>query len=245
MNNSIHNVSNLGIAHHSPGGIRMTTHSPSSTYVPRPRTLAGQNPPTHQEDHNLRGEPWSNPGNINPPLNRGEPLDKFTPPSPRIYTPTGEIHPSTGRAHLRRDSLRIALQPHALPPKGEPLAEFRPTASHPTHPGGGEMYLPTGRAPRLQESLRRAPHPHTSPLRGEPLEKFGLGNAHPTHPGGGDIYPPTGQATDCREPPRILPHLHASPPRGEPLLKFGPQPTQNISHMGGYLVNFGTHGGLP
>ena len=68
MNNSIHNLSNLDIAHPSPGVIRMNTHIPSSTHVPRPRTLAVQKPPTHQEDHILMGERWSNPGNLNPPL---------------------------------------------------------------------------------------------------------------------------------------------------------------------------------
>ena len=102
-------------------------------------------------------------------------------------------------------------------PRGEPLAEVRPAAAHPTHPGGGEIYATTERAPMRRELLRSAPHPHAFPPRGKPLAKFGPAAAHPTQPGGGNIYPPTGQAPEIWESLRMPTRPHNFPPRGEPL----------------------------
>ena len=63
----------------------MTTHSPSPEEFPRPSTLAGQKLPPPQEEHNLLGEPWVNPGNVQHPPNRGEPLAIFPPPPEDLH----------------------------------------------------------------------------------------------------------------------------------------------------------------
>ena len=50
----IPNIANFGVAHPSPGGLRMTTDSPREA-LPRPRTLAGH--PYLLEGFDPRGDP--------------------------------------------------------------------------------------------------------------------------------------------------------------------------------------------
>ena len=120
----------------------------------------------------------------------------MAPHAPTSAHPThpgdGETYEHTDGAPMRRELLRSDPQPHAFPPRGEPLAKFGPTAAHPMYPGGGDINSPTGRDPDRWEASRIPTHPHDNPPRVEPLAKFGTADDHPTHPGGGKIYPSTG-----------------------------------------------------
>ena len=95
------------------------------------------------------------------------------PPTPRTRG-VRETYGPTDWVSMRRELLRSAPHPHAFPPRGEPLAKFVPTASHPTHPGVGMIYSPTGWVPELWEASRMQTHSHNSPpLVGNPWRNLG------------------------------------------------------------------------
>ena len=122
------NVANSGVAHPIPGGIRMTTHRPSSADVPLPTPLTVQKLSPPQEDHKLLGEPWVNTSNLHPLPN---PTGEMHPPTGRVILRwellrSADAHPThpggggmylpTGRATMLRDSRRSTPHPHASPP---------------------------------------------------------------------------------------------------------------------------------
>ena len=142
---------------------------------------------------------------------------------------------------MRRELPRRNPHPHAFRPRGEPLDEIEPAASHPIHSGGGEIYSPTGWAPMLQELLKSSPPPHTPPPRGNPWPYLGQRSSTPHTRGRRDVLPNWLGARSHRRslPTRMISHLGGNPWRNlgcsprTPYPIWG-DPWKHLAHRGRY-----------